>query len=306
MATENEIDLLITKFLSGEALPEEAMELAEWINISPENKLYFTRYSRLFALNDEISFHDKNRAWENINHLILRGRVINWRWVGIAASVLIVFTIGLLISHEGKKESGAIVYTADTATRNILLPDNSLVLISPGSSISIDKKYGASNRKIKLNGSAVFSVIHNASKALIIDLNPLHIKDIGTKFSVVSSPVSDSILITVDEGAIAVYDDFGSRENARAREHVLYIKSQKKIEVFHINHDASDTTPGPANQNARTQKIDSLKTIRGIAPADTTRKAEAEKRRAEQQKRAEEQKRRMQEQRTRESRPATQ
>src|SRR5271154_782854 len=170
MTSDNRTDILITKFFSGEALPEEAIELEDWINISAENKSYFDNYLKIFALNVDIISNDKTRAWKNINDTILKGeknsksKVINWRLAGIAASIALIFGIGLFINNQTKKEKGIIVYKAETASRKILLKDNSEIIVMPNSSIAINKEYAASNRKIALNGSATFSMIHNPSQ----------------------------------------------------------------------------------------------------------------------------------------------
>jgi transmembrane sensor len=275
MVNDNRIDILITKFICGEALPEEAMELGDWINMSPQNKSYFNSYSKIFSVNVDITYNDKNRAWENINDTIIKEkkeskyRVINWRFLAIAASVVLIFSIGLVINNYSKKETGSIVYSTETTIRKIVLKDNSEIIISANSSITTDRNYGVSNRKITLNGSAAFSIIHNPSQALIIDVNTLHIKDIGTKFSVSASPGSDTIFIKVDEGGILVYDDFGSSENAGAGENVIYIKSKKKIIVFRVNQDVIIPTTKKDSKVAETKKTKDVKKILPAAAADT-------------------------------------
>jgi ferric-dicitrate binding protein FerR (iron transport regulator) len=249
MTGDDKIDMLITRFFSGEVLPEEALELDDWVNRSPENRSYFTQYSIIFEATFDITSNDRNNAWRNIivaidrEHGDRRSKIINWRLSGIAASVILIISIGLLINKFNKNDPGEIVHKAEAVSKEIVLKDNSEVIVSPHSSISIDKGYGVRNRKITLNGSAMFSVIHNPSLALIVDVNTFHIKDIGTRFSVVTAPMSDTIFISVTDGRISAYDDFGSSENAGAGEKVWYIRSRKKIVVFHLKQDTIIPTP---------------------------------------------------------------
>jgi len=262
MATDKGIDILITKFFSGEALPEEAMELEDWANMSPGNKSYFNNYSKILAMPIEITYDERNRAWKNINDIIYKqeskpkSKVINWRLAGIAASIMLSLTIGLVIINYIQKENDTIVYKTGAASKTILLKDKSEIIVLPNSAIKIDKEYGLTNRKIKLNGSATFSVVHNPSLEFIIDVNNIHIKDIGTRFNVVSSPTSDTIFINVDDGEILVYDDFGSSENASSGENVLYIRSNKKLRGFHIKHEPSITTTKQDERPAEVKKQD--------------------------------------------------
>ena len=262
MATDKGIDILITKFFSGEALPEEAIELEDWANMSPGNKSYFNNYSKILAMPIEITYDERNRAWKNINDIIYKqeskpkSKVINWRLAGIAASIMLSLTIGLLIINYIQKENDTIVYKTGAASKTILLKDKSEIIVLPNSSIKINKEYGLTNRKIKLNGSATFSVVHNPSLEFIIDVNNIHIKDIGTRFNVVSSPTSDTIFINVDDGEILVYDDFGSSKNASSGENVLYIRSNKKLRGFHIKHEPSITTTKQDERPAEVKKQD--------------------------------------------------
>jgi len=262
MATDKGIDILITKFFSGEALPEEAMELEDWANMSPGNKSYFNNYSKILAMPIEITYDERNRAWKNINDIIYKqeskpkSKVINWRLAGIAASIMLSLTIGLVTINYIQKENDTIVYKTGAASKTILLKDKSEIIVLPNSAIKIDKEYGLTNRKIKLNGSATFSVVHNPSLEFIIDVNNIHIKDIGTRFNVVSSPTSDTIFINVDDGEILVYDDFGSSENASSGENVLYIRSNKKLRGFHIKHEPSITTTKQDERPAEVKKQD--------------------------------------------------
>ncbi|MFZ1560420.1 MAG: hypothetical protein WAT37_10875, partial [Saprospiraceae bacterium] len=55
------MDDLISKYLCGEATPDEAMQLEEWKQISKENQLYFDNMQQAFLMvsNVEWSAPDK-------------------------------------------------------------------------------------------------------------------------------------------------------------------------------------------------------------------------------------------------------
>jgi len=239
MLGNEKIDILIARFLSGEALPEEAMELEDWINESPENRAYFDRYSVFFETPHDLSPNDKQQAWTRLTGT----KPFNWRWIGIAASVMLIVAVSLLLGKYNKDQPGNIIHQAGTIAKNIILKDSSEVIVSPNSSITIDREYGVHNRKITLKGSASFSVIHNPSNPLIVNVNTFHIKDVGTKFSIVTDPVSDTIDITVTEGKIAAYDDFGASEMAGAGEKLYYLRSGRKFLTLPANEKTIRSTP---------------------------------------------------------------
>ena len=277
MTSDNKTDILITKFFSGEALPEEAMELEDWVQLSPENESYFNRCSKIFAMTIDITYSDnKHPVWENIKNAIYakknksKARLVNWRLTGIAASVILIIATTLFINNYFKKENDIVVYQSAASPKKILLKDNSEINLLPNSSVIINKKYGITSRKIKLTGSASFSVIHNPSQAFIIDVNKLHIKDIGTAFSVITSSTNDTIFIHVTEGEISVYDDFGSLQNVGAGEKVIYIQSQKKLQFFHIKQDGVTATK-PNERNVETKNTDTSKNIHSMStPKDSS------------------------------------
>src|SRR5579859_109007 len=257
MRGDNRIDILIAKFLSGEALPIEAMELEDWMNASSGNRDYFDRYATLLDLSPDVSNTDKSLAWKNISDAIDCGvnepkpNRIFWWAAGIAASVQLIIVIVLLTKTPTIKENGPIVFTTEgISSKKVILKDQSEVIVSPNSSILVDKEFGVHNRRITLHGSATFIVNHQPFLPLIVDMDKLYIKDIGTTFSVVKSPIADTIFITVAAGAIAVYDEFGSSENASAGEKVLYIQSKRKIVVLPGKHEETKR-PDPIKKIAR-------------------------------------------------------
>jgi len=253
MAGNNRTDRLMARFFSGEALPEEAMELSDWAGMSPENEAYFRGCSDIFSMNLVITHDDKFDAWEKIQQAFKsrsKPTVFNWRLIGVAASVVVIVLAGLLINDHFKRP-GLITYKAAATSRKVLLKDQSEIIISPGSAVTIDRKYGVNDRKIELRGSAVFSVVHDPRRTFIVDVNALHVKDIGTIFSIKTSSTGDTIFINVTEGAISVYDDFGVSKNVDVGGKVIYIGSRKVLEFVQTERDSSTTIADAGEENTR-------------------------------------------------------
>lgn len=241
MQHSTEMDILIAKFFSGEASPEEAMQLEDWAAASPENRSYLNNSTKFFAMNIQLTgVESRHRIWENIKNVVdepkgtQKGKVINWRWTSVAASVVAILSMALLTYTLVNQQNDDTIYQAGTDSKKVILQDKTAITISPNSSIILDKDYGTANRMIELKGSAQFSVIHDAGRPFIIHVNSFHIKDLGTAFNVKTSPSGAFIFIQVTEGEIAVYDDFGYSEKLNAGEKAVYSLLQKKLHLLHF------------------------------------------------------------------------
>ena len=223
----NKIDDLITKYLCGEATPDEAIQLEEWKDISKENQLYFDNMQETFLIvsDKEWTMPDKENAWLKFHNSTKSTRKVLW-FYRIAA----VFVVGLLAAiffiNNDKIPTELI---ADDAVVSRSLPDKSGVILQPGSSLTFDEGFGKNNRKLKLSGKARFTVKHNEELPFIIESNGVFIEDLGTVFTVESLPQSDTIHVVVDEGIVRLYDENGTEIIIKAGEKAWYIRSQKTI-----------------------------------------------------------------------------
>lgn len=236
MINREDIDELISKFLSGEASPEEAMLLEDWKEEAPENRAYYEESEKLFSSirpSDDSSEIDTARAWEIVSTQISQEKVkplypktILFR---VAAAILILLGIGtafMLLFNTGPEE---ISYIAGNSTKEIKLSDGTEVSMYAHSSLTADKGFGKTNRLMRLKGDATFSVVHDESMPFVIDAGDVFIKDIGTRFTIRSSPDTDTVYVRVDEGIVLLFDSMGSSLEIKATEKAVYIRSRKQI-----------------------------------------------------------------------------
>jgi transmembrane sensor len=232
----NNIDELISKFLLGEASPEEAILLEDWKNKRKANLDYYNTGARLFNVSHKTV--DSEKAWENIEPQLVKKRSINFtrRFLQIAATLLVLVGISTIIIHLTKdKTIETIAYYSNNTSKEITLDDNTEVSLAPNSSITIDEDFGTKNRVLHLVGSAYFSVNENDSEMpLLIDVEGVFIKDIGTKFNIRTSSDTDTVFVSVDEGIVIMFDSLGSEITIRASEKAIYIKSSREIKSIPI------------------------------------------------------------------------
>lgn len=248
MSGNIDIQELIAKFLAGEASPEEAIQLEDWKAASVNNKIYFDSAAKIFVSTDINETAIKQQAWINIKAGIIQakksGKVVAFRWwkLAIAASVIVLIGISVLFKHSNikrPKATKALVYKTDSSSKKIQLEDGSDIELAINSSITLDNDFGKTNRNISLTGSAFFFVKHDSSLPFIINMNQLHIKDVGTKFYVHSK--ADTLLVTMEEGEVLLYDDFGATQKLINKDKAAYIKSAREFKIYLDSISQKDT-----------------------------------------------------------------
>lgn len=239
MTNEN-INELIAKYLSGESNPEEAMQLEDWKNSDSNNAKYFSQTEQLYyANNNEFQSLNKNfnKTWEKISTEINTDKkvislFVNARktWLAIAASVTLIISIGVVVKLlMANPNEERIAYKTNSETMNTRLSDGSEIKLDLNSELIVDKDFDKGKRTLYLKGSASFSVTHDDAKPFIVDVGNVFIKDIGTKFSIKLSLDTDSVYVNVDEGVVLLFDSLKSTLEIKATESAIYIKSKKQI-----------------------------------------------------------------------------
>lgn len=237
------MDDLISKYLCGEATPDEAMQLEEWKQITKENQLYFDNMQQAFLMvsNVEWSAPDKKAAWQKFKSESKPNTRIGWIY-GLAA-VLVVGLLSVVFLMKDDKMPLEFIANDTAVTRS--LSDLSEVTLQANSKIFFEDGFGTEHRQLKLSGKGKFTVTHNEDLPFIIETNGVFIEDLGTVFSVESMPNSDTVYVVVNEGIVRLYDENGSEIIIKAGEKAWYIRSQKTIitdlETKVLKFDFKDT-----------------------------------------------------------------
>ena len=192
-------DDLIAKYLSGEATPEEAMALSDWLE-TPANKVRFEELKDTWDKvnpSRKVRGVNKEEAWRKVQP----SRSIGFS-IGIAASVMLVLLVGawLFVQRTGDVELS--VVTSDS-TRDVMFVDNSRATLYRNTSIEFPDQFKGNKREVKLvSGEAFFSVAKDPQKPFIVHASFTDIKVVGTQFNV--SLKGDEIEVAVSEGRVLV------------------------------------------------------------------------------------------------------
>jgi ferric-dicitrate binding protein FerR (iron transport regulator) len=211
-------EILITRYLSQEASPEEIVELQKWLGASEDNFLYFQEMKNIWD-NSELNAIEKSideyKAFNKISQRVtLVSPMTNfwYYWKKFAAVLLIPLVLGNLLyfsiyANNFKKTQGPIyneVFAAFGTRSALKLSDGTSVWLNSGSSLKYPDRFIGNNRKVFLKGEAYFEVESDLKKPFIVETASLNVKATGTKFNVSEYSLSNETEVTLVSGKVAV------------------------------------------------------------------------------------------------------
>lgn len=215
MTYDNEyIDILISKYLDGEALQEEVEQLSGWVEESDENFRYFMQIKNIREVSNS-AFNpydiDVEGAYTKVNRQIKSEKInhsLFYYWQRIAA-ILIIPLLAYTVYTNSKSHTEVSIaeqeVVAPYGTRSIVnLPDGSKVWLNAGSSIKFPTVFANSERSVSLSGEAYFEVESNKDNPFIVKTPSLDVKATGTAFNVEAYEKDTVVAVTLEEGVVSV------------------------------------------------------------------------------------------------------
>lgn len=215
------IDRLIIRILSGEVSGKEKVFLEQWLKISEANRKYFEQikfiHEKAIKTFPEIDFNI-DKAWLNVKSQMKTIPVVEiksyrnqWSWFSVAASVIILIGLSAIIYLSVKQKSLTNIQTiaieSMDSTLDQKLPDSSQIFLNRGTRITYNSDYGKRRREVSLSGEAYINVVHMVNNPLIVKVEEVFIKDIGTAFNVRAYPDEDEVEVYVETGSVNFYSD---------------------------------------------------------------------------------------------------
>ena len=221
MTEQNEhIDRLITRYISGEASPEERRELELWLNESEANQKYFgdIQFVNQSAVNANVLFDvDVDKAWSHVNAQ-MKNRTLKTEvkhssiiplWIKVAASVAILVGASFALLHQFNFFVTNTEQTFSIASSNTqetkYFADSSQVVLNSHSKVTYAKDYGKKERRVNLEGEAFFDVKHLDNSPFIVEAEGTLIKDIGTSFNIKAQSQDSLVEVYVKSGEVLFF-----------------------------------------------------------------------------------------------------
>ncbi len=213
----------LARYLAGEAPPDEARALEQWLAQEPQRRALLNAVARsLQAVTFETPADlDVEAALASVRTrmhepqvlpferpaLSPERRVSRWSTIGlrVAAAILVVLGGNMLWHAQWRRPGvGPMARSIESTighTDTIPLPDGSRVLLSPASRLRIAAGYGEKGREVTLEGEALFEVVHRADLPFLVHAGPATIRDLGTTFAVRVNEQS-GVRVSVTAGSV--------------------------------------------------------------------------------------------------------
>ncbi|AHF17692.1 FecR family protein [Niabella soli] len=215
----DQINILLAKYVSGEANEMEKKQVEHWIAETPENEQYYIQIYDLWHLSvaqHTINFVDSGLAYQQFltqNNLLHQHRSF-WSGRGngllLKVAALVLLTAGLAyLAFFSRKTGVASRYyvSAKNISKRVVLPDSTVVWINENSSVSWDKDFGSSNRNVYLEGEGNFEINNHHSRIpFIVNTPGFTIRDIGTVFDIKAFSKDSAFEAFVVNGKISIED----------------------------------------------------------------------------------------------------
>ncbi|MBX3257242.1 MAG: FecR family protein [Chitinophagaceae bacterium] len=134
-----------------------------------------------------------------------------WLW-GIAASLAgIILVVLYFINTPGNKEIPLLAIQRTTAKqiKEVLLPDNSIVILNGNSSITYNSRFNESEvREVFLTGNAYFKIKKTADlKPFVVHADQININVTGTEFNVDARTKATDVVLTSGKVNVTMDND---------------------------------------------------------------------------------------------------
>ncbi|HXH16236.1 MAG TPA: FecR domain-containing protein [Sphingomonas sp.] len=137
-------------------------------------------------------------------------RATRWRWAAAGTGSALAAGLAVLMVAPSGEGTAQIYATGRGETRSVTLADGSRMQIDRGSRVSVS---GGGSPVIEIaQGAASFAVRHDPSRVLMVRANGYDVRDVGTRFDVVSA--RGRVAVTVAEGTVSVTPTGGAQSDA--------------------------------------------------------------------------------------------
>lgn len=243
-----DINLIIARFLLGEASYDERQNLKTWISEDAANKKYFSEIEQLFnalEINFNIDKIDSEDAWKIINKKLSQKSSSNeneikrrltvksegrYKMVRIAAMILLLIGFsfsGAYVLLE-KKFNTDISYNEITVPNGsktyLVLNDGTKVWLNSMSKLRYPGEFNPTSREVFLDGEAYFEVAKDKQKPFYVITSDIDIKVHGTSFNVKSYKNEGTIETTLEEGSISI-----TRKNPSHKTEDIFLKPSQRL-----------------------------------------------------------------------------
>lgn len=225
-----ELLLIITKEITGQASEDEKDVLRDWLSESRENSSLYHSFKEAF-LNGKYKLKAKNkdevfdklstrlhfeghRAEINTHKKISLPSQFFSRWLKITATLLIFLTSAFIIYQT--RDYWRPLAEEDTLAHEVIIKSNphgkkSLITLPDGSKVKLNSESHLEyfsdfehERGVKLIGEAFFEIVKDSLRPFYVSTGDLRIRVLGTSFNVEAFPFEKNINVALVTGKVLI------------------------------------------------------------------------------------------------------
>lgn len=203
-SSNNNIHILLVKYLSRETNTKETALVETWIAENADNKKYLDQLQLIWTESKTLSCDKKPDIQKALTDFRERMKatpttaIYKMHWWQVAATLLLiagVATIFKLSNNSPIKQPDVLKFVAGNIVQTDTLPDGSVVQLQPNAELNCPAKFITSQRSVALKGDAYFSVLHDASRHFEISVNNIRITVLGTSFEVFGKTGNTEVVV---------------------------------------------------------------------------------------------------------------
>jgi len=219
METHDHIPDFLMAYLNGEANDEQKQLVIEWLK-SPENNNLFQQLKKIDSLTIDLNLlrqFDLDKGKQQVRKKYRVNKVVSISvWMQrIAAILFIPVVLGgiwfYLQQNELRKNLAVLMVTQEIITQpgtktHLFLPDSTEVWLNAASSLRFPSAFAGNERRISLEGEAIFKVYKNKKKPFIVSTSSMEVEAVGTEFNVSAYSGDLKFSTTLAEGKVKITD----------------------------------------------------------------------------------------------------
>ncbi len=212
MPDNQRVAYLLEKYGAGQCTAQELNELSDWyeaLSLPGHEGLLLDGQSPETREKAQQYYRELKAYLESTGEMEPRRPKRTASWYRVAAAAVFFLFIGGGAYYFLHREQPPIIEVAQSNLSNdwVRLPDGSVVVLKPGSSIRYDSSnFGNRNREVTLQGEAYFDVIHKEQSPFVVHAGNIRTTVLGTAFTVRTGAGGKTVSVSVTRGKVKVED----------------------------------------------------------------------------------------------------
>jgi ferric-dicitrate binding protein FerR (iron transport regulator) len=250
-----QIDILISKFLQNQCSLSEIETLKKWIDEKPENLQYFKQIKNLWDSIEIINNSDNidtELSWNKFTELIEprkktplelttnKNTISLSMFLRVAALILVSFGLSWIIFYNYYQNviqtaDGMLELTVPRGSKSVLkLADGTTIWLNSETIIKYPDKFSKKQRDVYIEGEAFFEVAKNKKWPFKVHTSDLDIIVLGTSFNVKAYPNEGTIETTLEEGSVLI-----EKKTKSGKKQFISLKPNQRVTLVKENGDLS-------------------------------------------------------------------